>query len=178
MKLSVLILVTILLTACQTGNISPTPTASTVVFVTPSNARQSLPPSVLITLTPLPVQVWGMTRSAMLAPYLTPHHTPIVFKTPLPTLVDTLSNTTVTRVVEITGASTSISTSTPPATISSTPAATALSTTSACLSAYPDFCIPPGPHISCADLGQNNFTVLAPDPENYDRDGDGLGCEG
>ncbi len=66
----------------------------------------------------------------------------------------------------------------PTATLAPTIKAFASSTTSACLAAYPDFCIPPGPHINCEDLGRHNFTVLAPDPQNYDRDNDGLGCEG
>ncbi len=50
-----------------------------------------------------------------------------------------------------------------------------------CDPAYPDFCIPPPPpDLSCDDdilNGQQNFTVLAPDPHDFDTDGDGVGCE-
>lgn len=50
-------------------------------------------------------------------------------------------------------------------------------TVSNCISAYPSVCILPGERIACADLGYHNFTVLPPDPLNYDRDNDGIGCE-
>lgn len=50
-----------------------------------------------------------------------------------------------------------------------------------CDPAYPDFCIPPPPpDLDCnADAlnGEHNFTVLAPDPHDFDIDGDGIGCE-
>jgi len=46
-----------------------------------------------------------------------------------------------------------------------------------CLAAYPDFCITDNPRLSCDQLSKN-FTVLSPDPLGYDRDNDGIGCEG
>jgi hypothetical protein len=47
-----------------------------------------------------------------------------------------------------------------------------------CDPAYPDFCIPPPPpDLDCGDIDGNNFTVLSPDPHNFDSDGDGIGCE-
>lgn len=47
-----------------------------------------------------------------------------------------------------------------------------------CDSAYPDVCIPsPPPDLDCADVGFQNFRVLAPDPHQFDRDHDGIGCE-
>jgi hypothetical protein len=33
------------------------------------------------------------------------------------------------------------------------------------------------PDLGCADVNGRNFTVLAPDPHGFDREGDGLGCE-
>lgn len=50
-----------------------------------------------------------------------------------------------------------------------------------CHPAYPDFCLP-GPDevgdLNCCDIPQyRNFTVLAPDPHNFDGNGDGEGCE-
>jgi hypothetical protein len=50
-----------------------------------------------------------------------------------------------------------------------------------CDPAYPDerTCIPPGPPFDqgCAITDQRNFTVLPPDPQHLDADGDGIGCE-
>jgi len=51
-----------------------------------------------------------------------------------------------------------------------------------CEESYPDFCIPAGlssAEINCASPeidGNQDFTVLPPDPYNLDEDGDGLGC--
>jgi len=50
--------------------------------------------------------------------------------------------------------------------------------TPSCDPSYPDFCIPPSPpDLDCADIPTKNFTVLYPDPHNFDGDGDGIGCE-
>lgn len=47
-----------------------------------------------------------------------------------------------------------------------------------CDPAYPTVCIPPfPPDLNCGDIPFRRFTVLAPDPHNFDRDGDGVGCE-
>jgi hypothetical protein len=53
-------------------------------------------------------------------------------------------------------------------------------TKSSCQLAYPDFCVSPNVRLGCsthAEFGRRNFTVLAPDPYGYDKDGDGIGCE-
>jgi hypothetical protein len=48
-----------------------------------------------------------------------------------------------------------------------------------CDSSYPTVCIPPAPpDLDCGDIPYDNFQVLPPDPHNFDREGDGLGCEG
>jgi hypothetical protein len=48
----------------------------------------------------------------------------------------------------------------------------------ACHPSYPDFCIPPPPpDLNCDDVHQSNFTVLPPDPHDFDGDNDGVGCE-
>ena len=48
-----------------------------------------------------------------------------------------------------------------------------------CDPAYPTVCIPsPPPDLDCADIPQRHFRVLAPDPHNFDGDGDGIACEG
>jgi hypothetical protein len=65
------------------------------------------------------------------------------------------------------------------------PTATALPalhiTRAGCDPAYPEArtCIPLGPPYSqgCAITTQRLFTVLAPDPQHLDADGDGVGCE-
>jgi hypothetical protein len=50
-----------------------------------------------------------------------------------------------------------------------------------CDPAYPDenTCIPPAPPFDrgCAITTERRFTVLAPDPQGLDHDGDGIGCE-
>ena len=47
-----------------------------------------------------------------------------------------------------------------------------------CDPAYPTVCIPPPPpDLDCGDIAFRNFRVLAPDPHNFDGDGDGVGCE-
>jgi hypothetical protein len=50
-----------------------------------------------------------------------------------------------------------------------------------CDAAYPDerTCIPPGPpwDQGCAITPERLFTVLPPDPQGLDHDGDGIGCE-
>ncbi|HKY53382.1 MAG TPA: hypothetical protein VJM08_03710 [Anaerolineales bacterium] len=47
-----------------------------------------------------------------------------------------------------------------------------------CHPSYPGVCIPyPPPDLDCPDIPYRNFQVLPPDPHNFDREGDGLGCE-
>jgi micrococcal nuclease len=47
-----------------------------------------------------------------------------------------------------------------------------------CSPSYPTVCIPPPPpDLDCGDIPYRRFTVLPPDPHNFDRDGDGIGCE-
>lgn len=49
-----------------------------------------------------------------------------------------------------------------------------------CDASYPTVCIPPPPpDLSCDDvLPLKNFAVVPPDPHRFDRDRDGIGCEG
>ncbi len=47
-----------------------------------------------------------------------------------------------------------------------------------CDSSYPDICIaPPPPDLDCGDITARNFRVQPPDPHQFDRDQDGIGCE-
>ena len=49
---------------------------------------------------------------------------------------------------------------------------------SVCDQSYSDACIPPPPpDLNCDDLPYINFAVRPPDPHDFDRDSDGLGCE-
>lgn len=45
-----------------------------------------------------------------------------------------------------------------------------------CYSAYPEFCIPINTRPACDQL-PSNFVVLPSDPQGYDGDNDGIGCE-
>jgi micrococcal nuclease len=48
-----------------------------------------------------------------------------------------------------------------------------------CDPSYPDFCIPPNsPDLDCRDISYRRFRVNQPDPHGFDRDRDGIGCEG
>ena len=43
---------------------------------------------------------------------------------------------------------------------------------------YPDICVPTAPpYLTCLDIRERNFRVRAPDPHNFDPDGNGIGCE-
>ena len=51
-----------------------------------------------------------------------------------------------------------------------------------CAASYPTICVPPPPpSLACADIAPRNFrtihTVPAPDPQRFDPDHDGIGCE-
>lgn len=47
-----------------------------------------------------------------------------------------------------------------------------------CDSSYPDVCIPPyPPDLNCPDISDDNFRVVSPDPHEFDRERDGIGCE-
>ena len=47
-----------------------------------------------------------------------------------------------------------------------------------CDPAYPTVCIPPPPpDLDCSEIHYRNFKVLPPDPDHFDADGNGIGCE-
>jgi micrococcal nuclease len=47
-----------------------------------------------------------------------------------------------------------------------------------CDPAYPGVCIrSPPPDLDCPDISFRNFQVLPPDPQNFDGDHNGIGCE-
>lgn len=47
-----------------------------------------------------------------------------------------------------------------------------------CDPAYPNVCIKsPPPDLNCPDIPYEKFKVLPPDPHEFDRDGNGIGCE-
>jgi micrococcal nuclease len=47
-----------------------------------------------------------------------------------------------------------------------------------CDPSYPTVCIPPPPpNLDCKDVPYRNFKVLAPDPQHFDGNHDGVGCQ-
>jgi micrococcal nuclease len=97
--------------------------------------------------------------------------------TSTPTITDIPTNTFTPTITP-----TPTRTNTPIPTRTKTPLAT--STFSAggssgnCHPSYPTVCIPPPPpDLDCPDISYRNFQVLPPDPHNFDREGDGIGCE-
>ena len=64
-----------------------------------------------------------------------------------------------------------------PAPTTSTQPTTTTQPPSNCDSSYPTVCIPPPPpDLDCGDVPYQNFTVLQPDPHNFDGNNDGIGC--
>jgi len=52
------------------------------------------------------------------------------------------------------------------------------SASTSCDPSYPTVCIPPPPpDLDCQDIPFRRFTVLPPDPHNFDGDHNGIGCE-
>ena len=52
-------------------------------------------------------------------------------------------------------------------------------TAAACDPSYPTVCIPsPPPDLNCPNVPYQRFKVLQPDPHRFDRDHNGIGCEG
>lgn len=48
-----------------------------------------------------------------------------------------------------------------------------------CDPSYPGVCIPPyPPDLDCRDLTERRFVVRGSDPHGFDRNNDGIGCEG
>ncbi|MEZ4868790.1 MAG: hypothetical protein R3C14_46125 [Caldilineaceae bacterium] len=93
---------------------------------------------------------------------------PIVTKPDAPTATPTPTTTPTSR-----------ATTTPTPTPQSTATATPTEATGAgCDPSYPTVCIPPPPpDLDCGDIPYRRFTVRPPDPHNFDRDHDGIGCE-
>ena len=111
---------------------------------------------------------------------------------PTNTLAPTINNTA-TSTFTPTVADTPTQTFPPPATLTSEPTLTPLVILQAsntpqipvsgggsgdCDPSYPTVCIPPAPpDLDCKDIPYKRFEVLPPDPHDFDREGDGLGCE-
>jgi len=84
---------------------------------------------------------------------ISPTQTPAATHTPFPTLTWQPSNT---AIIPVSGGG----------------------STGDCDPSYPGVCIPSAPpDLDCGDISYRGFQVLPPDPHNFDRDGDGIGCE-
>ena len=47
-----------------------------------------------------------------------------------------------------------------------------------CDPSYPDVCISPyPPGLDCGEISYSNFRVIGSDPHEFDKDGNGIGCE-
>ena len=144
----------------------------------------------------------GATTSALLASIptttstSTPTLTPTNTFTPTVTFTSTITNTpTITKTPTITSTptltftptqtGTPTKTRTPIPTRTKTPLPTRTfspggggGSSGNCHPSYPTVCIPPPPpDLDCGDISYKRFRVLPPDPHNFDREGDGIGCE-
>lgn len=153
--------------------VRPTATATQVVEVTSTPTPSSTP-----TMTPSATATVQATASATATstPTGTPTSTATASVTPSPTITKTPTSTA-------TKAATATPTRTPKPTATIKPTKTPKPTATAtrvgdCHPSYPTVCIPPPPpDLNCTDIPYRNFTVLPPDPHNFDGNHDGVGCE-
>ena len=109
--------------------------------------------SAMQTTGPLQTSTFPATSSPTETAAATPTQPPTATWTPFPTLTILPSNT---AIIPVSGGETARS----------------------CDPSYPGVCIPPAPpDLDCNDVPYRRFQVLPPDPHNFDRDGDGIGCE-
>ena len=142
-------------------------TASSIIFWIPTT---SLPaPKATNTLTQLPTTMASATETIAAV------QTSTFTLTAAPT---------VTAVSTQTQPPTLTATRTPLPTFTLQPSDTAIipvsggENTGDCDPSYPGVCMPPPPpDLDCKDVPYRRFQVLPPDPHNFDRDGDGIGCE-
>ena len=133
-------------------------------------------------LSPTATRTPSATRMPTLTRTPSATRTPTLTRTPSATRTPTLTHTpsatrtpTLTRTPSATADATATAESSTTATAAAAMSATA---TLACDPAYPTICLPPPPpDLNCSDITERRFTVLAPDPHRFDRDGNGIGCE-
>lgn len=159
-------LMSLFLFACDiTNQLQSDPKIS---FITATVGPKALPTTTEaadVTLTPLVEQVYAMTQDARTTPDTRPR-IEMITQTYTPFIIPT---------------ETSTPSVTPLSATQSAEPSTTVTPRPPCRPEYPDFCIPYNNKRNCKDwnnLGYYNFTVLEPDPLYYDRDYDGLGCEG
>jgi hypothetical protein len=130
----------------------PTVTASPTVTIKPARKATNIithPPTAIISITETMTSLQTSTFTATASPMPTPSAT----RTPFPTLTLQPSNT---AIIPVSGGGSA----------------------GDCDPSYPGVCIPPPPpDLNCKDIPYRRFQVLPPDPHNFDRDGDGIGCE-
>lgn len=116
-----------------------------------------------------------LARHAFVMTTRTPTATATVTRTPTATFTRTATATpTRTRTPTLPPPPTLTRTATPRPTIPPIPTRNP----ALCHPSYPTVCIPPPPpDLDCGDIPYRNFTVLPPDPHNFDSDNDGIGCE-
>jgi len=145
------------------GPVPPTATSTTV-----STAAATGTP----TMTPT------ATTTATIAPTSTSTGTATPTRTAAPTATMTVTSTNTPRP---TATATATPSRTPKPTATTKPTRTPKPTATrdpGCDPAYPTVCIPsPPPDLDCSEIEYRNFTVLPPDPHNFDSDDDGIGCE-
>jgi hypothetical protein len=123
------------------------------------------------------------TGSAIMASIPAAARTGTIISTPTQTATPSQTLTsTITHAPTITSTATIAITLTPTFTLEpkNTPTLVppASGGTDNCHPSYPGVCIPPPPpELDCKDISYRHFQVLPPDPHNFDRDSDGIGCE-
>lgn len=157
----VAVLLACLLVATQViSSVSATASTAAALIVSIPSATPT------VTLTHLPTATLTMSRTSSPTPAAeTPTATALPSETNTPFLTATLA-ATVTPVPVV------LPSNTPQIPISGATAE------GSCDPSYPGVCIPPAPpDLDCGEVTYRNFQVLPPDPHNFDRDADGLGCE-
>jgi hypothetical protein len=129
------------------------------------------------------------TETATLQLSLTPSDTPTITQTPTHTATSTQTFTPTWTLTATRTASPTLSSAQktalarPTAAVQPTQPPTRPPPTIApaggnCDPSYPTVCIPPRPpDLDCGQISFQDFLVLPPDPHDFDRDTDGVGCE-
>lgn len=147
--------------------LSPSATRTPTLTRTPSATR-----------TPTLTRTPSATRTPTLTRTPSATRTPTLTRTPSATRTPSLT-ATATRTPATVAAATSTPSAVATGELTVTAAASVIATaTAVCDPAYPTICLPPPPpDLNCSDITERSFTVLAPDPHKFDRDGNGVGCE-
>lgn len=168
MPKGLVLVVSILFLAALACGGTPTPTRQPLSTAAPDTATKAAPNTATSTAsnTPAPTKT------------VAPNRTPTAIATkPKPT--NTSQPPTATKAPVATNTRAPLPTQPAPTQAPESTQAPTIAPVANCDPSYPDVCIPPPPpDLNCNDVPYKNFRVLPPDPHKFDKNKDGIGCEG